>query len=78
MISPFLRYVEARIAEDREEYAYKAYMTDGIQLAPQSKYIVARWCDLIAQKTIDNRSGDEIAMDIITRAGLSLKGGEEE
>ena len=53
-------------------------MTDAAQLTPQSKYLTVRWAELVDRKPVDNRSGDEIAADIIARAGLVPKGGEED
>lgn len=36
------------------------------------------WLDIVSKKAVDNRSGDEIAADIISRAGLTLaEGGEQ-
>lgn len=78
MISPFLSYVKAAIEQDVEEYAYRVYMTDAAQLTPQSKYLTVRWAELVDRKPVDERSGDEIAADIIARAGLKPKGGEEQ
>ena len=35
------------------------------------------WIDLVSKKAVDNRSGEEIAADIISRAGLTLAEGGE-
>lgn len=53
--------------------AYRFYVTDALSLAPQNKYISQRYADMIKPHKIDNRSGDEIAMDIISRHGLKVK-----
>lgn len=54
-------------------------MTDSAQLAVENKYITRRWCEIMedTKKPVDNRTGDEVAADVIKRLGLSLKGGEE-
>lgn len=53
------------------------YVTDSLHLAQQNKMISARWIEMIEEKPVDNRTGDEIAMAVIQAAGLKLKGGEE-
>lgn len=56
-------------------------MSDSAQLAGENKFITRRWCDIASdlKKPVDNRTGDEVAADVIKRLGLSLslKGGEE-
>ena len=71
--------MRAAINQDAEEYAYRVYMTDSAQLAVENKYITRRWCEIMedTKKPVDNRTGDEVAADVIKRLGLSLKGGEE-
>lgn len=39
---------------------------------PQNKYITASYQDVLTPKKIDTRSGDEIAADIMERAGLKF------
>lgn len=39
--------------------------------------LTIRFGDLLEKKEVDNRSGDEIAMDVITKAGLVVKGENE-
>ena len=56
-----------------EERSYRAYVTDSLQAAGQNKYLTERWLDLITLQKRDTRSADEIALDIISRAGLRLK-----
>lgn len=49
-------------------------MTNSLQLIPQSKYLTTKWIELqdngLPQ---DTRTGDEIAIDVITRLGLKLR-----
>lgn len=53
--------------------AYRFYVTDALSLAPQNKYINHRYADMIKPQKIDNRSGDEIVLDIISRHGLKVE-----
>ena len=69
-IKPFLRYVEARIDENNREEAYRLFISESVRLAPQGKYITKSYSDIFEQRQIETRSGDEIAMDVITNAGL--------
>ena len=69
-----MRYVEARLDEYLRDKTYRIYITRSLQLIPQSKYITANYTDLIEPKEEDTRTGDEIALDIINRAGLIVGG----
>jgi len=68
-----MRYVEARIDKYQREEAYRIYTTRSLQLAPQNKYIKSSFSDIINKKNIDNKSGDEIALDIFSKAGLKFE-----
>ena len=66
-----MRYVEARIEEEDREEAYRIYVTRSLQLIPQQGYMQNSYYDIINDNVeIDTRDGDEIAVDIIERAGL--------
>ena len=69
-----MRYVEARLSEYDREAAYRIYITKSLQLAPQSKYLVETYEDWLNPKKEDTRSGDEIALEVIQKAGLSFGG----
>lgn len=64
--------------ESYRESAYRFYVTDALQNIPQNKYSKRRFYDIIytdMQKThYAEKSGDEIAVDIMKRAGLSFGG----
>ena len=56
---------------------YRAYITDSLRAISEStakasggSYMKDRWLDLIDAKPKDVRTGDEIAADIIKKAGL--------
>lgn len=59
---------------------YKTYVADSLQGIPQHKYISRRYIDMINldNKPVDDRTGDEIAEDIISKAGLQFVNKEEE
>lgn len=70
----FKCYLLSKYKEYANEVAYKMYITDSIYYYMQeNKSINIRYMDMIHQsREVDERTGDEIAIDIITR----LKGGE--
>ena len=67
-----MRYVEARIDEYNREEAYRIYVTKSLQLIPQNKHLTKDYNELLKTQRVDPRSGDEIAIDIIKRAGLTF------
>ena len=74
-----MRYAIARYQSQRRELAYRIYVTDCLRIATentaktsQGSYTAARFYDIINPKPVDNRSGNEIAADIIKRAGIEV------
>lgn len=70
------------IIERYHDDIYRAYITDALQAITSNTSMYAggqaiqqRYYDIINRKQ-DKRSGDEIAADIIKKAGLVIKGGE--
>lgn len=64
--------------------AVEIYITDGIRCISESvakafggSYMTERFADLVNNEHEEERTGDEIALDIITRAGLKTRGNEE-
>lgn len=55
-----------------EEEAYKNYMADSLFYSAQQKRITSRFNDLLNKK-VETRSGDEIAEDVIKRAGIRIE-----
>lgn len=73
-----MRYVEARIEENDRTEAYRILVSKNLQLAPQGKYLDMNYTDIIQpEKKEDQKSGSEIALDIIKRAGLNFNKGED-
>lgn len=67
-----MRYVEARIDEYNREEAYRIYVTKSLQLIPQNKHLTKDYGEIMKPQKIDQRSGDEIAIDIMRKAGLKF------
>lgn len=63
---------------------YRTYTADALRTISENtarygggSYVTARYYDLIHPKPVDTRSGDEIANDILVRAGVTITGGDE-
>lgn len=76
-----LDHVLASVKREWEEKHYRSYMADALWAISENvariaggHYVSKRWDELINPTTPDERSGDEIAADVIRRAGLTLKG----
>lgn len=69
-----MRYVKAKVEEYDREKAYRLYVARSLQLIPQNKYITVDFADALNPKKIENRSGEQITIDIIKNAGLSFEG----
>lgn len=65
-----MRYVEARIEEFNRDEAYRIFVTTSLQLAPQQKYLTKGYSELLERK--EEKSGDEIAVEIMQKAGLKF------
>ena len=68
-------YVISEYQDYVEEKIYKAYVTDLIKSIAESIGVEVndRYADLIDNTPKDTRTGDEIALDVIKRAGLKVK-----
>lgn len=68
-----MRYVEARVDKFIREETYRIYVTRSLQLAPQNKFMQRDYIEVLkSSNSHDDRNGDEIAVDIMTRAGLKF------
>ena len=74
-----MRYATARFNQHQRDLVYRIYVTDCLRMATentakmsQGSYTTARFYDIINPKPVDNRSGEEIATDIIKRAGIEV------
>ena len=68
--------MNSRIEEQDREFAYRIYVTESLRNIPQSKALTKNLIDFYKSlnEPVDRRSGEEIAQDVIVRAGLKIKG----
>lgn len=69
-----MRYVEARLGKYKREETYRFFVTESLRLAPQHKFLTKSYREFLKPQKIDTRNGDEIAIDVIKKAGLSFGG----
>ena len=62
-----MHYVRAKCEQDDEERSFRLYMTEIVRLRGEGKTLTKSWLDIIDPKPVDNRSGDEIAVDFVRR-----------
>ena len=74
-----MRYAMARFNQHQRDLAYRIYVTDCLRMATentakmsQGSYTAARFYDIINPKPVDNRTGEELAADIIKLAGIEV------
>ena len=63
----------ARIKEAHKEQTFRTYISDTLYYHEHQMALTVRYGELLNSGTkVDNRSGDEIAKDVITRLGLKV------
>ena len=74
-----MRYAVARYQSQQRDLAYRIYVTDCLRMISENtakisggSYITAKFADIIKPKPVDDRTSDEIAADIIKRAGIEV------
>ena len=74
-----MRYAIARYQSQQRDLAYRIYVTDCLRIISENtakmgggSYITAKFPDIINPKPVDNRTGEEIAADIIKMAGIEV------
>ena len=74
-----MRYAMARYQSQQRDLAYRIYVTDCLRIISENtakigggSYINAKISDIINPKPVDNRTGEEIAADIIKLAGIDV------
>ena len=69
-----MRYAAARYVQDFRDAAYRVYITDSLYYTGQGKCLTMRYTDVIdTSRKEDNRTADEIALDVIQKCGLVVK-----
>jgi hypothetical protein len=70
------QHILQTLEAERKETLYRYYVTDVLQVIAENTSknggmrMNVRYCDLLKNKPQDNRSGKEIAADVIRKAGL--------
>ena len=74
-----MRYAMARYQSQQRDLAYRIYVSDCLRIISENtakmgggSYITAKLADILNPKPVDNRTGEEIAADIIRRAGIEV------
>ena len=68
-----MRYVKAKWQDRQQDFAYRIYITDSLYYMGRNQMLEKRYYDVIHPPKVDNRSGNEIAMDVIQRLGLKVE-----
>ena len=74
-----MRYAVARYQSQQRDLAYRIYVCDCLRMISENTansgggiFMTAKFADIINPKTVDSRTGEEIAADIIKRAGIEV------
>lgn len=74
-----MRYAMARYQSQKRDLAYRIYIGDCLRIIGENtakmgsgSYIIDKLSDIINPRPDDNRTGEEIAADIIKRAGIEV------
>ena len=72
-----MKFMVARFFQDSEDLSYRIYTTDMLRVVAMGQRVqsVQRFAELIDHAPKDERSGEEIAADVIQRCGLKVKTG---
>lgn len=75
-----MRYVMARSRQQRRDLAYRVYVTDCLRIMTENtarfaggRYVTQGFSAALRREPVDNRTGEEIAADVIKKAGLVVK-----
>lgn len=68
-----MRYAVTRYIEYQRDLAYRFYLTDELYYHGRNKTHEKRFSDGIFPTKVDVRSGDDIAAEVIKKAGLVVK-----
>lgn len=78
-LKTFLPFFHAKLEKSIQEAQFRVYITDALYYAPRNQWMSKRFVELIDEpkKPKDNRSGDEVAAEVIKRLGLKFKNNTE-
>lgn len=55
------------------EWTFRHYVANSLKLIPENKYIQPTLYEVLNPQPEDNRTADEIVLDIMNRAGLTFE-----
>ena len=60
---------------EHTEVLFRSYISDLLKAMAESNGVIVnyRYAEIILPKAKDNRTGDDVALDVIKRAGLKVK-----
>ena len=74
-----MRYVTTRYQSQQRDLIYRIYVTNCLRIMTENtakqvggNYMTAEYEDLIKLKKKENRTGNEIAADVILNAGIKI------
>ena len=74
-----MRYAIARFNQHQRDLAYRFYVCECLRMIGENtakvvggSYMTAKFEEIISPKPADNRTGEEIAADIINMAGIEV------
>lgn len=74
-----MRYAIARYQSQQRDLAYRIYVSECLRMISENaagggggSYMDVKFEDVVNPKPVDNRTGEEIAADIIKRAGIEV------
>ena len=69
---PFALYCIHRFRRESEERAWREYVADSLNVAPQGRCLGKRWSEVSERRHVETRSGGEIVAEVIESAGLKV------
>ena len=74
-----MNYVKARIDHNNQELSFKVYLTDAIKFVVSNTArlnggveLTKRWVEFLKTAEQDDKSADEIVVEVMEKAGLSF------
>lgn len=74
-----MRYAMARFNQHRRDLAYRIYVSECLRMISENvasrggrSYMAVKFEDVLNPKPVDNRTGEELAADIIKLAGIEV------
>lgn len=74
-----MNYATHRIEDRAKREIFRSYLSDALKNIAENtakyaggNYPTARYADRVKPRKVDNRSGEEIAVDVIKKCGLKV------